>query len=239
VALIAAPHGAHASGGLVNGTFSTNGGTGQLTVNTTLTSWTGGGVEGRFGSQSTPPVFVFSLGTTTELSVTGATGDSFMGNVKFYGATAAPDAGPVVAASGDSAWNGSLSQTVSGLTIGQAYSLTFNWAGAQEQGFSGSTTEQWQVSFGSTTISTSLESTPSQTFAGWQAGSMTFTPTATSQVLKFLAVGSPSGENPWLLVDDVNLAVAVPEPNSSLMLGLAALIVITAGIWNRRRQTSP
>src|SRR5579883_1286652 len=86
---------------IANGNFTSPGTSGQLTVNTSLTSWTGGGKEGNFGSQSTPPVFVFSTGTTLELSTIGVTGDAFMGNVDFYGATAAPGGGPVVAADGD------------------------------------------------------------------------------------------------------------------------------------------
>lgn len=205
---------------LKNGNFAINGGAGQLTVNTTLSQWTGGGKEGNFGSQTTPPVFVFTPGSTAQLSTTGASGDAFMGVVDFYSATAAPDNGVVVAADGDPAWGGSISQALSGLTVGGTYHLAFNWAGAQQQNFAGDTTEAWQVSFGGSTQSTATVSTPSQTFAGWKTAAMDFTATSTSELLTFLAKGSPSGEPPWLLLDGVTLTqttTSTPEPSAALL----------------------
>ncbi len=165
VGLLCASHNAQANF-VQNGNFATNGGAGQLTQNTTLANWTGGGKEGVFGGQSTPPVFVFAAATTPQLSATGVNGDAFMGNVKFYGATAAPDGGVVIAADGDPQWAGSISQTITGLTAGHTYSLTFNWAGAQQQGFSGNTTEAWTVGFGSSTQVTPTVNTLSNAFNG-------------------------------------------------------------------------
>lgn len=231
-ALILASTNAHAQ--LVNGDFALNSGSGQLTVNSSLTGWTGGGKEGNFGSQTTPPVFVFAAGTTAQLSSTGVNGDAFMGNVKFYNATAAPSGGVVIAADGDPDWAGSIQQTVNGLTPGTDYILSFNWAGAQQQGFLGNTTERWQVTFGSSSQSTATVNTPSQQFIGWQTANMTFTATSVSQVLRFLAVGSPSGEPPWLLLNNVTLAsAAAPEPGS---LALLAAVLGGVGIAARRRK---
>lgn len=217
-----------------NGDFSSPGTSGQLTVNTTLTDWTGGGKEGGFGSQTTPPVFVFPA---TGGSVTG---DAFMGSVSYYGNPMSPDGGRFIGADGDPAWAGSISQTVNGLTVGDTYTLTFNWAGAQQTGFSGDTTEKWQVSFGSATQNTATVSTPSQTFVGWQSATMTFTATSASQVLQFLAMGSPSGQPPWLLLDGVSMTdtslAAVPEPSTLALAGISGLALVGGGLRARLRK---
>jgi hypothetical protein len=228
---------------LTNGDFSVHSsGFGQLTVSSyAVTGWTGGGKEGNFGSTTTPPVFLFAgLATGTNGLSNGVSGDAFMGTVDFFGGSAlsSPSGGTVIAADGDPAWAGSLSQTVNGLTTGDTYELNFDWAGAQQQGFAGNTTEKWQVSFGSNTLSTSTVSTPSQTFAGWQTGTLDFTATSASELLKFLAVGSPSGEPPWLLLSNVSMtdttASAAPEPASiALVLGGAGLII---GLGRRLRK---
>jgi hypothetical protein len=44
---------------------------------------------------------------------------------------------------------GPLSQTVTGLTIGKTYDLTFNYASGQQSGFSGDTQQQLGVTLGS------------------------------------------------------------------------------------------
>ncbi|MFO0949985.1 MAG: hypothetical protein U0835_02305 [Isosphaeraceae bacterium] len=113
-------------------------------------------------------MFVFAPGSTTQLTTTGVNGDAFMGNVKFWSAIGFPGGGNIVAADGDPDWAGGITQTVTSLTVGDTYILRFNWAGVQQQGFYGATTEKWQVSFGSDTQSTATVATPSQ---GFSAGS--------------------------------------------------------------------
>lgn len=220
---------AAAVGLIQNGNFFLNGGSGQLTVNTTLTGWIGGGKEGNFGSQTTPPVFVFNAGATS------ATGDGFMGNVSFYGSpqATAPDNGIFVVADGDPDWAGSLHQTVAGLTIGNTYALTFNWAGVQQAGFTGPTTESWRVAFGSSTQSTTPVNTPSQGFSGWQAATMNFLANSTSELLDFTAIGTPSGDPPWLLLNDVQLS-PVPEPSALLMTSVGGALLVG---WRLRRRS--
>src|SRR6185503_16660287 len=43
---------------------------------------------------------------------------------------------------------GTIDQTINGLEVGAQYQLTFYQAGAQQQGYSGTTTDQWKVSLG-------------------------------------------------------------------------------------------
>lgn len=68
---------------------------------------------------------------------------------------------------------------------------------------------------------------PSQGFQNWQQQQMLFTATATSQLLSFLAIGSPTGQPPFSLLDGVSL-VAVPEPETIGIL-LFGLLVIAFG----------
>lgn len=142
---------------------------------------------------------------------------------------------------------GVLSQTVNGLTTGSLYKLTFNYALGQQVGFDGANTDNyWRVLFGqsatendfatgATLTKTSAQNTAglsiaSGGFSGWQTANMTFTAQSASQVLSFLAQGSP-GAPPFLLLDNVSLA-AVPEPSTwAMMLGGIGLM----GFVARRR----
>ena len=126
---------------------------------------------------------------------------------------------------------GPISQTVNGLTTGKSYTVSFYFAGAQQYGFTGATTEQWLVSLGSQQLATAVLSDTSHGFTGWQYTSLTFTATATSEVLSFLAVGTPSGVPPFTLLDGVSM-VAAPEPGSAAMLVTGVLAI---AFFARRR----
>lgn len=134
-----------------------------------------------------------------------------------------------------------LSQTISGLTVGQAYVLSFYWAGAQQTGYTGATSEGWGVTFGSQSYSVS-NSPPGQTnqasggFTPWTLATTTFVASATSQTLSFLAAGAPSGTPPFSLLDGVSL-VAAPEPATWAILA-AGLVGSGLLVRNRRRQTT-
>jgi hypothetical protein len=144
-----------------------------------------------------------------------------------------PLGGNYIAMDGDSTHNVSLTQTVSGLIIGQDYNVSFYWAAAQQQSFDGATTEKWQVSLGSQTQSTPVFSLANHGFSGWIQQTMTFTATSTSAALSFLAIGTPDGVPPFALLDGVSM-IAVPEPNA---FGLIVVALLGFGWlhWKRKK----
>jgi hypothetical protein len=144
-----------------------------------------------------------------------------------------PDGGNFVEGDGDPGYSGAIYQTINDLTIGKQYLLTFYQAAGQQLGFTGPTTEQWQVTFGTDTRLSSLFSLPEAGVGPWQAQSMTFTATAVSQVLTFLAKGTPGGKPPISFLDGVSLS-AVPEPASwgMMIVGFGAV----GGAMRRRKQ---
>ena len=128
---------------------------------------------------------------------------------------------------------GAITQTVTGFTVGLQYELSFYWAAAQQKGYVPATTEQWQVTLGNEMHSTPIVSNPSQGFTGWFQQKLVYTATSTSEVLSFLAAGTPSGQPPFSLLDGVSIT-AVAEPASWMTLVAAVLAVIGVAHLKRR-----
>ena len=130
-----------------------------------------------------------------------------------------PAGGNYIGMDGDQSYFGLLSQSISGLTVGQSYRLSFYFAGAQEYPYSGSVplTAELQVGFGSQTQDTPILSYAPEGFTGWQLQTMTFVADATSDTLSFLALSTPNGVPPFVLLDGVSLT---PEPSAILMLSI-------------------
>ena len=128
---------------------------------------------------------------------------------------------------------GAITQTLTGLEKGGDYTVSFWYAGAQQSGFSGITTEAWNVSLGNQSFETPVLTNASHGFTGWYQQSFTFEATGTSEVLSFLAIGTPSGEPPFSLLDGVT-AFEVPEPATWAMLGASLLGLVFAGKRARR-----
>ena len=126
-----------------------------------------------------------------------------------------------------------LTQTIMGLVVGASYTLSFDWAGAQQSGYTSPTTEQWVVGLGAQMQSTAVLHNAGLGFTGWMVQTFDFTATSSSEVLSFLAVGTPPGQPPFSLLTGVDLEEGVSEPAS-----LAALVVgLTAvGVVRRRRR---
>jgi hypothetical protein len=119
-------------------------------------------------------------------------------------------------------------QLITGLTVGQTYTLSFDWAGAQQKNYDGATTEAWYFGLGTDINNfntfdaryTGAVNNVSHGFTGWQTTSATFTATSANEYLAFMANGTPSGEPPFSLLDNVSLKAqsAVPEPATWVMM---------------------
>jgi len=125
-----------------------------------------------------------------------------------------------------------ITQTISGLTVGQSYNLSFYQAAGQALGNTGATTDQWEVSLGSDTQFSSLMSIPQGGTFPWQSQTMTFNASSTSELLSFIAIGS-GGVPPQIFLDGVDMETTVPEP-SALMLLAGVGTVIGIGRLGRR-----
>lgn len=199
----------------VNGNFESTTGTvpGELGYNgVSVTGWD-------------PVVGLNAVYTPGSADTTGAI-TQYPGTLKLWGPgngsnnglpATSPVGGNYIALDGTSAAGigagpASISQTVSDLTVGQEYDVSFWWAAGQQFGFTGDTTDQFIVSFGGQTQSTDIVTVPSTGFHPWEQKTFKFTATDTTQVLKFLANGTPDGIPPFALLDGVTVtATTVPE----------------------------
>ena len=202
----------------------TNGGfSGTYTSNSEFGMAFGGqGVSGWMGNNGYNLFFTSAADSST---VNAAGQYSYTGNEKLYGPVpSSPGGGSFVALDGEQAAGvqGGISQTISGLTAGDMYSLSFDWGAGQVQSRTGMTTEQFQVSLGSQSFLTPVVTNPSGGFTGWMSKTFTFTATSGSELLSFLSIGTPSGLPPIATLDDVSLT-QVPEPVSIALLGAGLL----------------
>lgn len=196
----------------------------------------------RFGGQVVPNWtttgynFVFQAGTADTTGASNEYGQQLKlhgpGNGSANGLTAAsPVGGNFIAADGP--FNpGPIQQTIKNLSPGSVANISFYWAGAQQFGFDGKTTEAWQVTLGNETHSTVVLDNADHGFTGWRQTTLSFVVTSATEVLSFLAIGTPAGVPPFNLLDGVSIT-QVPEPASLALVG-AGLGV--AGLTARRRR---
>ncbi len=149
-----------------------------------------------------------------------------------------PAGGNFLGADSSVSYEQSISQTVNNLVVGQKYAITFYQAGAQQQGYVGATTDVWQVTFGSSTQTSGVMNVPEQGDFPWEQTTMIFTATTQSQLLTFLAIGTPNTANPpFALLDGV--IINAPEPASLSLFGLGIAGVAVLRRRRARRPTSP
>ena len=202
---------------LINGNFTpTTGQTKSSFFSDAITSnWTVGQ-----GATSGKLAFVAPFGGSapTDLNASGLSRPSGIWVLQGSTPILSPDgiAQWFVGSDGDSNYNTPISQTVTGLTAGEKYDVTFYQSAGQQQGLTGPTTERWQVSLGSAPSQLSTLMSFPDTANGvkpWTKQTLRFTADNTSDVLSFLAVGTPGGAPPFSLLSSVSVnVVATPEP---------------------------
>jgi hypothetical protein len=146
-----------------------------------------------------------------------------------------PDGGNFILADGDPDYRGAFLQDLTGLTVGKKYVVSFYQAAGQQAGFTGPTTERWDVSFGGVTQASNTFSLPEGGVGLWELQKLTFTANAATQTLTFLASGTPGGAPPISLLDGISVA-GVPEASTWAML-IAGFGLVGAAARRRRMTT--
>ena len=128
---------------------------------------------------------------------------------------------------------GTLWQSLSNLTVGTDYKLSFDWAAGQLATGSGGFKEAIAFNLG-TAVLTSTAGAPTTStftaastggFSGWSTQTYTFRATSANEILSFLSYGT-AGEPPFALIDGISV-YAVPEPGSLALLGGSLLLAAT------------
>jgi hypothetical protein len=110
-----------------------------------------------------------------------------------------------------------IEQTVNGLTPGDTYSLSFYQAAGQyapdpDQAI----TSWWRVWVGSDLVDSATMTVASGApVSAWQPQTMTFTATSSSQLLRFMGMGTPTGGPPFALLSGVSLTDSSNPPVAS------------------------
>lgn len=163
------------------------------------------------------------------------TPDLFDANTNFgsFAWEASTDGGTFVHGLAQAGSEEGVAQDITGLTIDQAYAISFEQSISYRSGFNAAgDLGAWLVTFGGTTQSSDAMATPtvSSTF-GWQDQTLVFVATATTQQLKFVA-NNVTGDRVDLGLDGVSIA-AVPIPAAFWLFGSGALGLI--GISRRKK----
>lgn len=154
-----------------------------------------------------------------------------------------PDGGNAFMSDGNYQVN-ALYQSVSGLKIGDTYTLKFLQASLQQAGYTGAAQDNWNFGLydpNSQVFNSRVAATmnnPSQGSTSWAQQTATFVATSTSELLHFFASANQGAQPPFLLLDGVSLAdnapnVTVPEPATIALVGAGFASMIAA---RRRRR---
>jgi PEP-CTERM motif len=195
--------------GLTNLNFLTYTGSPPKAPFTTVdpTGWTGG----------SGLIFIATPGGTSNPN--SACGSTYLQTYGCPSTLAIPGGYNEVEADGNPQYESGFNYSISGLTPGDTYTLSFYQAASQQTGFTGATTEQWIVSLGTSGLyvpnypgcgggspepactytttdptaditATTLMTTPSMGLIDWNYVTVNLTADASTQLLSFLAWGN-------------------------------------------------
>ncbi|HYP68016.1 MAG TPA: PEP-CTERM sorting domain-containing protein [Thiobacillaceae bacterium] len=194
-------------------------------------------------------IFIDAPGTSASDPKT-ACGPTYLSTYGCPSTLAIPGGYNLVEADGNPDFESGFNYTVTGLTAGQTYTLSFYQAASQQRGFTGATTNQWIVSLGTagltdcpgclgggnssysntdptaSIVATPLMSVPSQGMVDWNYVTVDLTADASTQLLSFLAWGNNGNTAnlpPMIFLAGVNSPSglnSVPEPATLALFGL-------------------
>jgi hypothetical protein len=203
-----------------------------------LTGWTSS-----LGGGSAFNLYVFGDGTQKTLEADTQYGELGQhANANFSMCALTGCGGAFMILDGDPGFSGALSQTVGGLTVGQTYTLSFDWAAGELADRTGYDTDQLTgsiaglstINFATSVYSNTAGAGQPGSFSGWSQVSVTFKADSASEVISFLSVGTPAANLPPVsFLDGVSLT-AVPEP-AAWALMLLGFTGLGAAIRRRRR----
>jgi hypothetical protein len=213
---------------VLNGNFATyttssSTGSGQIGYNTTVAGWANTGASTGINNYN----FVFLNAANAVSPTLGGIGQ-YSGVLSFYSVpTANAPTGTFAALDADASYSGAIGQTIgtgggsAPLIPGDTYSVAFTWAGVQQTGYSGNTTNFVAVTLGGQTLDTPTQITPSTSSVGWFSSTLNFTATSSSELLSFLAVGQPiNNEPPFVLLSGVDVELVPNTPDGGLTVAL-------------------
>jgi len=230
--------GVHTTGATTNG--------GQLSYNIGAVGWTNTPASNQAYNNAYGYNFLFTTNSFDNTNgVAGNAGNFNLWSTNYAGGHGTlsspptnaffPTPGNFLAADG-AYQTSNIRQTITSLVAGQQYLLDFQWAVGQQyrNSFTSSVTAQWNVSLGDSLMTTPVyTNNPGQTVSPWMDATAVFTASNSSEILSFLASGTPNGQPPFALLGDVSL-VAVPEP--SQVASSILLLACMAGFLVYRRQ---
>ena len=132
---------------------------------------------------------------------------------------------------------GAVSQSITGLTVGNLYSVKFYWAAAQQESFTGTTSESVTVTLGTTAFTTSTYQLAAKGFSGWMSQTYYYTATSGTETLSFLANGLPSGQPPFVLLGGVDMEIVPDFSNWMIFTGFGVACVCFEGARRRSRRS--
>ena len=209
----------------------------EADYNGTVTGWSSGGVNNPYYN------FLFLNGTAQNPAAETGAWSSY-GYLGLWDANNSGGAntwngnGPTGVASNFMALDGDfgtgpVSQTITGLTKGSVYAVTFYYAFAQQEGFTGPTTQGLTVGLGSSAKSVPLYNLPSQGFSGWMQETFYLEADSSSDALSFLAFGNVQLP-PFALISDISM-VDAPEPSAWAVMGIGLLGLVGAARMRRAK----